>query len=330
MSPRREREPRFWPFLLLALLVHYVQFTLIPSLSLWKPVEVPRDSVDLEFVETQLEEKSEERRQEELKKERTPDGQVVELPKPVEEHQPEKARFVSEYDTRVEKETRARGARNDAQTAPPATSTAPSLLAMRERPQPTEARSPVPVTEEDVESPQSSPEPEASGAPEAPRKTPTLGQLRPSDEQVTRALGGGSADFLPEVEDGEDTALNSKRWRFASFFNRVKRQVAENWHPEIAYRRRDPYGNVYGFRDRMTVLRVSLWPDGNLKDLLVEHPSGVAFLDDEALQAFRAAQPFLNPPRQLMDPDSGLISFRFGFIFEINSSPSFRVFRYSD
>ena len=53
----------------------------------------------------------------------------------------------------------------------------------------------------------------------------------------------------------------------------------------------------------------------------------VDFLDDEAVTAFRDAQPFPNPPPGLVDPDSKLITFRFGFYFEISGAPTFRVFR---
>lgn len=337
VAHRPERDLPLWPFLLLAALVHYVQLTILPSISLWRPIDVQSEGFDLEFVESEPapteEKKAEEQKKEQEKAERTPEGQVVDLPKPAEERHPENARFVSEYDTRAERETRARTPTGEpapsAQPKAPPRPAAPPVLAMRDRePAPPGSQAP---PDEQAGAERAAP-PNPSGAPPNPnaRDAPTMQQLRPSDEQVARAIGSPARDYLPEVEEGEDTALSSKRWRFASFFNRVKRQVAENWHPEIAYRRRDPYGNVYGFKDRITILRVKLWPDGSLKDLLLEQPSGVEFLDDEAVQAFRAAQPFLNPPRQLVDPESGLIAFRFGFIFEINSSPTFKVFRYSD
>ena len=104
--------------------------------------------------------------------------------------------------------------------------------------------------------------------------------------------------------------------------------MAEHWRPDVEYRRRDPTGNVYGLRDRITVLRVALKPDGSLANVIVEQPCGVDFLDDEAIQSFKNAQPFPNPPRQLID-ESGMIQFRFAFIFEISSTPTFKIFRYN-
>jgi TonB family protein len=81
-------------------------------------------------------------------------------------------------------------------------------------------------------------------------------------------------------------------------------------------------------KNRFTVLKVSLHPDGTLRDVLVEKPCGVDFLDDEAISAFREAQPFPNPPLGLVDKGSNLITFRFGFYFEISGSPVFKVYRY--
>jgi TonB family protein len=153
--------------------------------------------------------------------------------------------------------------------------------------------------------------------------------LVPTDQQLARVVGGTTQDALKDVDDGEETALNSKKWRFASFFNRVKRQVAEHWHPEEAYRRRDPTGAVYGRQNRYTELRIQLKPDGRLANVALAQPSGLEFLDDEAIEAFKEAQPFPNPPRQLVE-SSGLINFRFGFLFDLNGPPQMRWFRYNE
>jgi TonB family protein len=153
--------------------------------------------------------------------------------------------------------------------------------------------------------------------------------LRVTDD-VMRQATGGTNDHLPGVEEGETTALNTRKWKYASFFNRVKRQVAQNWHPENAYRLRDPNGNIYGTKDRLTVLTVSLEPDGKLHKVMITGPSGVEFLDDEAIKAFELAEPFPNPPGGLIDGESKLITFRFGFSFEINNRSPWRIFRYNN
>jgi TonB family protein len=139
--------------------------------------------------------------------------------------------------------------------------------------------------------------------------------------------GSGSMDYLKDVDDGESTALNSKKWKHAPFFNRIKRAVANEWHPEVVYVRHDPSGNVYGVKDRVTVLRVHLAPDGKLAAWTVLQSSGVDFLDDEAIDAFRKAAPFPNPPKDLVETD-GQIHFNFAFIFELSGRGSVKVFKY--
>ncbi len=167
----------------------------------------------------------------------------------------------------------------------------------------------------------------ASGGPQAPNVTGAPAPLLPSEQQLARAIGSGSQDHLKDIDDGAETALNAKKWKFASFFNRVKQQVRDHWSPADEYRRRDPSGAIYGSKDRYTLLRVALKPDGTLASVALETPSGVEFLDDEAIEAFKQAQPFPNPPKQLVEQD-GTITFRFGFFFELSGSPRMKIFKY--
>jgi protein TonB len=151
--------------------------------------------------------------------------------------------------------------------------------------------------------------------------------LKPSTEQLERALGGGNVDHMDDVLAGDETAVNSKRWVHASFFNRLKRQVAQNWDPASVWRRNDPNGQVYGYKTRITEVRVALSVKGELAKIVVTNPSGVSELDDEAVRAFQAAGPFPNPPKELANSD-GLITFAFSFYFEIGQPrSSWRVVR---
>jgi TonB family protein len=152
------------------------------------------------------------------------------------------------------------------------------------------------------------------GAPDVPN-------LKPTQEVLERAIGGGNVDHLDDVANGEETALNTKRWIHASFFNRLKRQVAQNWDPGSVWRRRDPSGTVYGYKTRVTEVRVALTPKGQVAKIVVTKPSGVTELDDEAVRAFQQAAPFVNAPKELAS-DDGLITFAFSFYFEIGAPRS--------
>ena len=130
-------------------------------------------------------------------------------------------------------------------------------------------------------------------------------------------------DALRHVkEEGKETLLNTREFRYWQFFDRVKQRVRQNWNPGAEYRRRDPTGRLYGVSDRYTVLRITLNPAGNIERIGIVKKAGADFLDEEAWRAFRAAGPFPNPPEGLIGED-GRITFEFGFLFEISSGPKF-------
>ena len=158
------------------------------------------------------------------------------------------------------------------------------------------------------------------------RLPPKIAALMPGPATLARIAGGPFADHVEDVEEGEGTFLNAREYRYATFFNRIKKGVSQNWEPAFQLQRRDPYGNVYGQKDRLTVLKVTLDGQGNLKDTVVRKTSGIEFLDSEAIAAFQRAAPFPNPPPGLMR--DGQVSFDFGFYVEFSSS-SFKLFRYN-
>jgi hypothetical protein len=157
---------------------------------------------------------------------------------------------------------------------------------------------------------------------------PGLYGLVPSEEQIARSVGSGTQDYLDGIDEGGETALNAKRWVYATFFNRVKESVRDHWKPAEEYQRRDPTGRIYGNEDRYTLLQVALKADGSLAKVSVAHTCGLDFLDDTAVEAFKQAQPFLNPPRKLIEDGHGTVSFAFGFFFEVSGAPRMRLFRY--
>jgi TonB family protein len=302
--------------------------------------------------------------------------QIIETVKPDKDTPPpENTRFLSEYNTRVEKQTVARGSRAEElvnkpkaeelaakadpreasaeapkeETRPGANDQAPPVpgkLSMRppgtsapagsvqdEKVKGALGGSTAPVGDgsvarrgdgafsqerrEIVETPRG----EGGGGGGAPR-VPDL----KSQQVLERVAGGGSVDHLEDVEEGDENAFSSRAWVGASFINRAKRQVGREWDPGRVWLQHDPNGQVYGLKSRVTVLRVTLAPDGKLMKAVILQPSGVDFLDEEAVRAFRAAAPFPNPPEVLRDKD-GFITFNFGFHFEIGGRKGWKIFR---
>ncbi len=357
MRSRRTRSS-LWGSLGISLLLHVNVVLLAVALLSANPngcratdEELEPFEISMVTEEEQLKPEEKKKKLEEIvkeeKKKDDPKGQVVDLPPPDEEKRPDKARFLSDYDSTVKKETKGprvpfkKGRlipKRPVRLPRPRPTTPQERKAIQRkiekqlavRPQVKVPRSELPESDKGDRPSQVEKKPQKAvpGARKAdgPKKL-SLKELKLSKKELARVLGSRVNDYLKGVDKGKQTLLNSKRWRYASFFNRVKRKVAQNWHPAVVYKRRDPTGNVYGFKDRLTILRVRLTPGGKLKELHLENASGVGFLDDEAMSAFRAAEPFPNPPKGLVDKSTGMISFRFGFLFEISRRPSFRILR---
>jgi TonB family protein len=150
--------------------------------------------------------------------------------------------------------------------------------------------------------------------------------LLPSPGVVDQIVGAAANDHLKDIEEGDGTYLNTREWKYASFFNRVKQSVGQHWNPAAQLRLRDPTGVVYGGKDRYTVLAVTLNDRGMVKDIYVEKSSGIDFLDLEAVHSFERAQPFVNPPPGLFDSDAQ-VHFSFGFMIDMGGGPRMRLFR---
>ena len=96
------------------------------------------------------------------------------------------------------------------------------------------------------------------------------------------------------------------------YFTQIKAAVAKRWDPNTPLRQRDPSGLIYGGINRYTLLSVTLDKDGALTAVSVDKSCGLDFLDQAAVAAFKQAQPFSNPPSELIAKDNTLRSC-FGF-----------------
>lgn len=141
--------------------------------------------------------------------------------------------------------------------------------------------------------------------------------LIPSIGVLAKIAGAPMNDHVEGIDEGEGTFLNTREFKYASFFNRMKRGIAQHWNPTPEVRRRDPTGNIYGIRRRTTVLEVTLNADGALEKVDVQQSCGLDFLDQVAVSAMRSAQPFPNPPKGMMD-ENGNIVFGFGFTLDFS------------
>lgn len=320
---RPDNSGAIWVAVLLSALLHVPLLLLLGVLQPdGEVLERTNFDAQSEFSIDLVAEAEEPKKDEEEKDE---DLQYVSLDPPQEEKRPEEAKLADQYDSTAEEEM-VKKALPGAIERPRAPQPRPIVP---ERPDETEG--------ETIEEP--APE-EAAPLDEAPdgitaKKDADTAAPRPApselfpglaDPNVSQVIGdGGSNDYLRDVAEGDKTLLNRKRTRYWAFFDRVKEQVSKQWSPVNEYRKRDPYGNVYGVKDRYSTVDVTLNGDGSVRRLYLSRGSGLDFFDDEAIRAIQSAAPFHNPPEGLKDED-GLIHFTFGFYFEI-STGQFRFIR---
>lgn len=235
-------------------------------------------------------------------------GQIVELQEPRKEEIPKDSRYLSQFNTKVDKETKAR-------PQPRATPKKASRPAKRRAEKPQEKKTkPAKPKERAAERSVLFKKP----GPRPLTATHSVEALAENSAQLAATDVFVSDDALLDVHTlGDRTNLNSRRFRYWDFFHRVRNQVKNQWRPNEVYQRRDPTWNVYQRQNRLTVVRVVLDDEGYVISIRQARKSGLPFLDEEAIRAFSAAGPFANPPRGLAD-ETGRIAFNFGFYLELN------------
>lgn len=153
--------------------------------------------------------------------------------------------------------------------------------------------------------------------------TPSFKPGPPPVEDAHVAQGGGtgasaSDDHLKDVKQGMQTLLSTREFVYYTYYNRIKDKLRQYWEPKIKEKmtRILRQGRtIASSDDRITRVVIVLDNRGTLVRVQIVGASGVADLDDAAVEAFRAAAPFPNPPKGIVDAD-GTIKIRWDFILE--------------
>lgn len=127
-----------------------------------------------------------------------------------------------------------------------------------------------------------------------------------------------SSDHLKDVEKGAQTVLSTREFIYYSYFKRIKGQIQQYWEPSIKGKMRKIMHsgrNIASTADRTTKLLIILNEKGTLVGVKVLSESGIVDLDDAAIEAFKAAAPFPNPPTGIVE-DDGTIKIRWDFVLE--------------
>lgn len=125
-------------------------------------------------------------------------------------------------------------------------------------------------------------------------------------------------DYLKDVAPGGETLLNTREFKYYTYYSRIRRQLSQHWQPQVRTKLEKMFRQgrrIASDKDHVTKLLITLDQEGLLVKVQVLTESGVADLDQAATDAFRAAAPFPNPPKGIIESD-GTVKIRWDFILE--------------
>ncbi|MFM2160518.1 MAG: hypothetical protein RLZZ383_30 [Pseudomonadota bacterium] len=243
-------------------------------------------------------------------------GQIVELPPPLLEERPDDARFLSEYDVRVEQETRTERTSVNPEVLAPTYSEASKY----EREEAEDLHIDKPSTGARVGARSFVPGRDGNMAalPSPHARTNKDGPDDPVPaSHAASALAGSPQNDWIDAKIGDQLAINAREYVYAGYLDRIRRMINEVWVacidavPESERLERPRY---------TTEADVLLDSVGALEAIEIGRPSGSDKLDACVVTAFRLAGPFPNPPDGLIGAD-GLVALpRFGFIVTVSQA----------
>lgn len=259
-------------------------------------------------------------------------GQIVEQSEnPLNDETPEDSKYLSRHNQKVLKETQAQTHGKFKNTA----ESAGAKAALQKPGQSPEEKTQDKTAKEDqpnkkLDEPNDDKEFYTSDNGIGVKTKPSLKDLTPSfrpgpppvdDPEVASGGGQGPSatdDHLKNVATGMQTLLSTREFVYYTYYNRIKDKLRQYWEPKIKEKmtRIMRQGRtVASTSDKITRVVIFLDNRGTLVRVKVLSPSGMTDLDDAAVEAFRAAAPFPNPPKGIVEAD-GFIKIRWDFILE--------------
>lgn len=335
MDPRKKKT--FWQILLFilgSLLLHALLFAPLAILSLWNILNrsplIPEEAQKSEVLWVNP--------QPTLPTQASipPAGELVDIAKPKEEKVPEKARYISQYNSSVKEETVAKkipkkakinteiSEENGNQGSPekgapiaskPKAIQEPAKNPSSEKPaersvsdlryedlklKPTDLSDWMPKDEKKV----AMKENEKTSRNFNPDLSPKVGLPGRGDEFVH--------DFMPNLKIGDKTYLNAMAFPDVQYFTRLKRIFRMRFNPAPPLRSYFAGNRVITGSVNVT-MAVTVSAKGQLQDLFIVQSSGIPAYDEEALRTVRESSPFSAVPDKILDKD-GVLRMTWSFV----------------
>ncbi len=287
---------RLLPFLIPALLVHLLIGATAERLLPWNDdvaSPTPTSLVILQPTEPEPDEPPEPERED-------PTGQIVELPEPKEEVEPEEADYLAEHDVTVVEETRTDEVDINPEVLAPTFSEEQKMQQAEEA---VDVQVDKPSTGAVVGAERFDPARDGTlrNLPSPWRFTNKEGLADPvpASHATTDVRGAPQNDLLHE-ERGDRVALNAKEYLYAGYLNRIRRLVNFYWEQNLD---NIPRGTPLAKSSYRTAVGVVLTRTGAVERIEITDESGSDLMDHAVVSAFELAGPFPNPPEGLIEKD---------------------------
>lgn len=154
-------------------------------------------------------------------------------------------------------------------------------------------------------------------------ETPKSSKTNPSFDRGVSTIG----EVLPtDIDVGSFTALNTDKHLYYTFFSRINDMIRFRWESSVRAAINDTPPDRYTYNPLgvwTTQLEVVLNKEGVIQQILLMKPSGFKGFDESAIFAFKDSKAFFNPPRELIDEETGEIHLKYSF--QVNFEPKVLV-----
>lgn len=122
-------------------------------------------------------------------------------------------------------------------------------------------------------------------------------------------------DYLKDIPLGDTTHLNTVEYKYYGFYHRIKQKLEQFWGRSLQDKSEQlarAGRRVPASEELITSLQVTLDSSGEVLAVRIIGTSGIKELDDAAVESFKEAGPFPNPPKGLIR--DGKVTLEWGFV----------------
>lgn len=138
-------------------------------------------------------------------------------------------------------------------------------------------------------------------------------------QPAVQANSSATIDYIKDLDPGLETMLSTREFVYYTYYSRIRKQLNQFWGTKVKEKMTKIYREgrqIASTEDKITKCLITLDKIGNLVKVQIIGISGIRELDEAAVEAFRLAAPFPNPPTGIIEQD-GNIKLRWDFILEM-------------